>query len=97
MVVPGCSKKRFRYLPKMAELVLILPHSNAGEKGLFIMVRKNKTDSMSLMKLDGTLSNSLSIKLHYPETTTPCHKWNPGEAILKNSKKATRTYNDEHK
>ena len=29
MVEPGSSKKRFCYLPKVAELVLVFPHSNA--------------------------------------------------------------------
>jgi hypothetical protein len=97
MVVPGSNKKRFCHLLKEAELVLILPHSNAGEERLFSMVRKNKTESRSSMKLDGTLSNLLSMKLQYPETTTPCHKWNPDEELLKNSKKATKDYNDKHK
>ena len=70
MCIPGCSN----YLSKVAQLVLILPHSNAGEEWLFSMVRKNKTDSRSSLKLDGTLSNILSMKLHYPEGTTSCHK-----------------------
>ena len=34
MVVPGCSEKRFCYLTKVAEPVLILHHSNAGEERL---------------------------------------------------------------
>jgi hypothetical protein len=97
MVVPGCSKKRFCYLAKVAEPVLILHHSIAGEERLFSMVRKNKTDSRSSLKLDGTLSNLMSMKLHYPETTTPSHKWNPEEELLKNTKKATSVYNREHK
>ena len=84
MVVPGTNKKDFCHLLKVAELVLILPHSNAGEERLFSMVRKNKTDSRSSMKLDGTLSNLLSMKLQYPETTIPCHKWSPDEELLKN-------------
>ena len=66
MVVPRSNKKRFCHLLKVAELVLILPLSNAGEERLFSTIRKN-------MKLDGTLSNLLSMKLQYPETTTPCH------------------------
>ena len=61
------------------------------------MVRKNETNSRSSMKLDGTLSNLLSMKLHYPETTTPCQKWNPEKELLKNSKKEARVYNLEHK
>ena len=75
MVEPD-SSKCFCYLPKVAELVLVFPHSNAGEERIFSMARKNKTDSRSPMKLDGTLSRILSMKLHYPENTTPCHKRN---------------------
>lgn len=45
MVVPGSSCQRFCQLLKVVELVLILPHSNAGEERLFSMVQKNKTDS----------------------------------------------------
>lgn len=53
MVIPESSARRFRYLVNVAELVLVLPHSNAGEERLFSMVRKNKTDSRSALKLDG--------------------------------------------
>jgi hypothetical protein len=53
----GCPKKHFLYLSKVAELVLILPHSNAGDS----MVRMNKTDSRYSLKLDGTLSNEAPL------------------------------------
>ena len=53
------------------ELVVVLPHSNAGEERLFSMVRKNKTDSRSAFKLEGTLSTLLAMKLQYPEDTSP--------------------------
>ena len=29
LCIPGCSVKRFKYLIKLAELVLVMPHSNA--------------------------------------------------------------------
>ena len=61
------------------------------------MVYKNKTDSRSSLRLDGTLSNLLAMKLKYPDTITPCFKWNPDTALLSNSKKATTTYNQERK
>ena len=61
------------------------------------MVRKNKTDSRSSLGLDGTLSNLLAMKLQYPDAITPCFEWNPDKALLSNSKKATTTYNQEHK
>ena len=97
MVIPQSSTRRFHYLLKVAELVLVLPHSNAGEERLFSMVRKNKTDSRSALRLDGTLSNLLALKLQYPEATTSCFKWNPDKDLLSTSKRATTTYNLEHK
>ena len=39
------ASKRFKHLPKVAELVLVLPHSNADEERLFRMARKSKTES----------------------------------------------------
>lgn len=30
--IPETACKRFKYLPNIAELVLVLPHSNAGEE-----------------------------------------------------------------
>lgn len=53
--IPGTATKRFPHLAKVAELVLVLPHSNAGEVRLFSIVRKNKTESRASMKLEGTL------------------------------------------
>jgi hypothetical protein len=97
MLTPGSTASRFRYLQKVGELVLVLPHSNAGEERLFSMVRKNKTDSRSSLKLDGTLSNLLAMKLQYPESSVPCFRWNPDEVLLTDSKKAAKAYNDEHK
>ena len=67
----GSSVVRFKHLTKVAEAVLVIPHSNAEEERLFSIVRKNKTDSRSSLSLDGTLSNILAMKLQYPESTTP--------------------------
>ena len=63
MVIPESSAKRFCHLLKVAELVLILPHSNVVEERLFSMVHKNKTDSRSSHRFDGILSNLLAMKL----------------------------------
>lgn len=57
MVIPESSARRSCCLLKVAELILVLPYSNAGEERLFSMVHKNKTDSGSSLKFDGTLSN----------------------------------------
>ena len=44
-----------------------MSHSNAGEEQLFSIVRKNKTESRASMRLEGTLSSLLAMKLQYPE------------------------------
>ena len=90
---PNC---RFRQLSKVAEIVLVIPHSNAEQERLFSIVRKNKTDSPSKLKLDGTLSSILTMKSQYPEASTPFYKWKPSDQILKDSKKAAITYNKKH-
>ena len=45
IIVPGTCNKRFKLLPQMASLALVLPHRNAGLERLFSVVRKNKTDT----------------------------------------------------
>ena len=93
--VPETASKQFKYLPNVAELVLVLPHSNAGKEQLFSIVRKNKTEnSTSSLKLEGTVSNLLTMKLQYqyPEQTVPCHNWRPGEELFESSKKAASAY-----
>ena len=54
IIVPGACNKRFKLLPQVASLVLVLPHSNAGLEQLFSVLRTNKTDMRSSLKLDGT-------------------------------------------
>ena len=90
------SLNRFKYLPLTASIVLVVPHSNADQERLFSIVRKNKTDSISSLNFDGTLSSILSMKTHYLETITPCYKLKPDDNLLKKSKGATITYNKEH-
>ena len=75
--------KRFKLLPKIAEVVLIIPHSNAELERLFSIVKKNKSLECSSMKPDGTLSSILAKKTMYPESSTPCYHWKPTEDILK--------------
>lgn len=89
MNCPGSSTKRFKLLLKVAEIVLVHPHSNAGLERLFSIVRKNKTESRSCLKLDGTLSSILAMKSKYPESSVPCHRWKPDDSILKAAKSAT--------
>ena len=43
--LPESSNYRFKYLPLIAEIVLVIPHSNAGQERLFSIVRKNKNNT----------------------------------------------------
>eukprot|EP00795_Rhopilema_esculentum_P010107 gene10107-18765_t len=97
MKIPGSNAKRFKFLPKLAEIILIIPHSNAELERLFSIVKKNKSLERSSMKLGGTLSSILAMKTMYPESNTPCYSWKPTEEVLESSKKATNKYNEEHK
>lgn len=89
MEIPQTSIKRFKFLPTVAEIVLLIPHSNAELERLFSIVRKNKTDARSSLKLDGTLSSILAMKSRYPESHIPCHKFKPDEEMIKSAKSAT--------
>ena len=80
---------RFKELFKLAEIVLVLPHINADLERLFSIVRKNKSDSRSRLKLDGTLSSILALKSRYLESNTPYFKWKPDDNILESAKSAT--------
>ena len=70
MRLPKTSISRFKVLPRIAVIVMVLPHSNASLERLFSIIRKNKTDMRSSLKLDGTLSSILSMKTHNPESRT---------------------------
>ena len=96
MNIPDSNAKRFKLLPKVAEIVLIIPHSNAELERLFSIVRKNKSLEHSSMKLDGTLSSILSMKTMYPVSSVPCYLWKPSDDKLKTSKRAAMNYNKEH-
>ena len=53
--------KRFKLLPKLAEVVLVIPHNNADLEKLFSIMRKNKTVERSTVKLDVKLSSILKL------------------------------------
>ena len=65
------SALRFPCLSRIALLVLTIPHSNAEEGRLFLVVRKNKTTFHSSLNPWGTLSSIMTIKL---AQTEPAHK-----------------------
>ena len=74
----GC-RPRFPNLAKVAKLVLVLPHSNAGEARLFSLVRLNKTSYRSAVSLDGTLSSIMTVKTHLSDSST---KFDPPKELL---------------
>ena len=80
----------FQMLSHIALLVLTLPHSNAAE---FSLINKNKTKFRPSLKLDGTLSSIITLKL---ANTVPCHLFEPDDKIVQDAKRATMLYNKEH-
>ena len=73
----------------MACLAFILPNINAGLERSFSVVRKNKTEMRSSLKLDGLLSSILTTKTYNPESLNLRYKWRPDKDLLDLSKKAT--------
>ena len=90
---PGTSELAFGLLFSVAEVVMSMPHSNAGEERIFSFINKNKTPSRSSLKLEGTLSSLIIAKTHISNPLT----WEPSEVIIKKAQVATRTYNEQHK
>ena len=72
--IVGISLSHCKLLPRIASIVLVIPHRNADQERLFSNVRKNKVDSRSSLKLDETLSSIHLMKTHYPEVTIPCYR-----------------------
>jgi len=63
-VKSGTNSFEFDLLFKVAEAVMMIPHSNAGEERIFSLINKNITLSRSSLKLDGTLSLLITVKTH---------------------------------
>ncbi len=83
----------FQKLAQVALLVLTLPHSNAEEERVFSLLTMNKTKFRPNLKLDGTLSSIITIKL---ANSTPCLSYEPRKQILESARKATMMYNRAH-
>ena len=82
---------RFELLWKVAKLVLVIPHSNAGEERVF---RQNETPTRSCLDPNGTLASIIQVKLANHQT---CVAWDPPKPLLSSSKKATSQYNSVHR
>ena len=74
--IQGSEVYRFGKLTNVFQDVLLaLPHSNVELEHLFSIVKKNKTYTRSLRKLDKTFFNILTVKSRYFESKVLCHKW----------------------
>lgn len=71
--------KKLPKLFQVAEVVLLIPHSNAEEERVFSMVRKNKTDFRASLATDGSLSSILTVKLNNRE---PSHTFEPSTCLI---------------
>ena len=87
---------KFPKLSQIALLILVIPHSNAEEEKVFSMINKNKTKFRPNLKLDGTLSSILTVKLANLESLQKCQKFEPTTSVLKTAKRATMEYNQSH-
>ena len=85
---------RFPRLARVSKLVLIIPHSNAGEEHAFNLIKLNKTPTRSSLDSDGTLASVIQIKL---ANNSSCVTWESFKEVLRSSKKATVQYNLQHK
>lgn len=88
----GSNELMLNLLFQVAEVVLTIPHSNAGEERIFSYISKNKIPSRSSLSLIGTLSSIITVKTHIENPL----QWNPSESLLKAAKKATVDYNKQH-
>ncbi len=75
-------------------MVLIIPHSNAGEERVFNLIKQNRTPTRSSLDVNGTLSSIIQVKLANQDS---CIAWDPPKELLKSAKGATKQYNDMHK
>ena len=75
---PGTNIYFFDLLFQVAEVIMTIPHSNAGEERIFSLINKNKTSSRSSLKLDGTLSSLITVKAYIKDPL----QWNPSSNLL---------------
>ena len=89
---PGTQECEFDLLFKVAEAIMTLPHSNAGEEIILHSLTKIKPQ-VEALNLDGSLSSLITAKTHIERTI----QWNPSASVLENAKKATMFCNDQHR
>ena len=89
---------RLHLLFRVALIILLTPHSNAGIGRVYSLVKKNKPENSdrNRLNIEGSLSSILSVKLDAPESSIKCYNFKPSSKLLEKAKKATTQYNSEH-
>ena len=78
--------------------MLITPHSNAGIERVFSLVNKSKPkgSDRNCMKINGTFTSIVSVKIGLSESACTCCNFNPGQKFFKSTEEPTRAYNEEY-
>ena len=72
-IIWGYLMERFPLLSSAALCVLTIPHSNATEKRVFSMIKKNKTTFPLSLNLKTSLNSIMIIKMDTPEHLVACY------------------------
>ena len=97
MELPADDNFWFKLFFKVANYLLIAPHSNAGIEQLYSLLNKNKPEGSdrNRMDIDGSLSYILGIKLAQPESACTCYNVNLSQNLLESAKKLIMADNEE--
>ena len=72
----------FAYHFPLANLVPMIPHSNAGEERVLSVICKTGRDDKGKLQLEGTLSSLITVKLNLPESKAqPCYLFQPSKYL----------------
>ena len=83
----GTESARFPNFFQIVKVVLMIPHSNAGEEHVFSVTHKISHDDRGKLQLERTLSSLVTVKLNLPETKAhPCYAFEPSKTLLQQAK-----------
>ena len=87
--------QRFELLFKVAKVILITLHSNAGIERIFSLVSKNKSagSDSNRLNIEGSLPSILAVQMERPESEEKRYCFKPSDELFNSAKKATYTYN----
>ena len=82
-----CHTKFFGLLFRVAQIILITPHFNAGTERLHSLANKSKAMELS------SLAIMLAVKLHCPESVKKCIYFVSGTDLISTSISVPTNYN----